>query len=96
MRSEADPDKGDRHAGADSGDEHREVYDARWESTTSLAAGTRRGPYEVLGLIGSGAMGEDIRRTRVPERRDGGGVIVQMHASLAADKVQEVVLNNHE
>ncbi len=35
-----------------------QCYDARQVSTMSLAAGTRLGPYEVLGLIGSGGMGE--------------------------------------
>ena len=36
--------------------------------------------------------GEDIRWTGVLEKRDGKWVIVQMHASLAADKVRERVM----
>jgi len=41
---------------------------------------------------GKRGMGEDIRWTGVLEKRDGKWVIVQMHASLAADKVREWVL----
>jgi len=38
--------------------------------------------------------GEDIRWTGVLEKRDGKWVIVQMHASLAADKVRENAMKN--
>ena len=40
--------------------------------------------------------GEDIRWTGVLEKRDGKWVIVQMHASLAADKVRESVLKDRK
>lgn len=36
--------------------------------------------------------GEGLRWTGVLEKRDGRWVIVQMHASLAADKVRDIVL----
>lgn len=36
--------------------------------------------------------GEDLRWTGVLEKRDNRWVIVQMHASLAADKVREIVM----
>jgi len=36
--------------------------------------------------------GEDLRWTGVLEKRDGRWVIVQMHASLAVDKVREIVM----
>jgi len=39
-----------------------------------------------------GTMGEDLRWTGVLEKREGKWVIVQMHASLAADKVRDMVL----
>ena len=39
-----------------------------------------------------GRFGEDLRGTGVLEKRDGHWVIVQMHASLAVDKVREIVM----
>ncbi len=40
----------------------------------------------------AGRFGEGLRWTGVLEKRDGRWVIVQMHASLAVDKVREIVL----
>ena len=47
---------------------------------------------DVVEFDGKRGMGEDIRWTGVLEKRDGMWVIVQMHASLAADKVRERVM----
>jgi ketosteroid isomerase-like protein len=47
---------------------------------------------DVVELDGKRGGGEDIRWTGVLEKRGGAWVIVQMHASLAADKVRESVL----
>ena len=44
---------------------------------------------DVVEWEGKRGGGEDIRWTGVLEKRDGKWVIVQMHASLAADKVRE-------
>jgi hypothetical protein len=49
---------------------------------------------DVVEWEGKRGGGEDIRWTGVLEKRDGKWVIVQMHASLAADKVRESVLKN--
>lgn len=49
---------------------------------------------DVIEWEGKRGGGEDIRWTGVLEKRDGKWVIVQMHASLAADKVRESVLKN--
>jgi ketosteroid isomerase-like protein len=40
--------------------------------------------------------GEGLRWTGVLEKRDGRWVIVQMHASLAVDKVRDIVLKDLE
>ncbi|MCJ7485412.1 MAG: nuclear transport factor 2 family protein [Candidatus Aminicenantes bacterium] len=49
---------------------------------------------DVVEWEGKRGGGEDIRWTGVLEKRDGKWLIVQMHASLAADKVRESVLKN--
>ena len=49
---------------------------------------------DVVEWEGKRGGGEDIRWTGVLEKRDGRWVIVQMHASLAADKVRESVMKN--
>ena len=71
-------------------------YNTRRESTMALAAGTRLRPYEILGPVGPLGTAADLRCTGVLEERDGKWVIVQMHASLAADEVREVVLEDRK
>ena len=60
----------------------------------SLAAGTRLRPYEILGPVGPLGTAVDLRCTGVLEERDDKWVIVQMHASLATDKVRESVIKS--
>ena len=48
---------------------------------------------DIVEFDGKRGGSEDIRWTGVLEKRDGKWVIVQMHASLAADKVRESVKN---
>ena len=62
----------------------------------ALAAGTRLRPYEILGPVGPLGTAADLRCTGVLEERDDKWVIVQMHASLAADEVREVVPEDHK
>lgn len=49
---------------------------------------------DVVEWDGKRGGGENIRWTGVLEKREGKWVIVQMHASLAADKVRESVMKN--
>jgi len=49
---------------------------------------------DVVEFDGKRGGGEDIRWTGVLEKRDGKWVIVQMHASLASDKVRESMKKN--
>ncbi len=49
---------------------------------------------DVVEWDGKRGGGENIRWTGVLEKREGKWLIVQMHASLAADKVRESVLKN--
>ncbi len=43
-----------------------------------------------------GRFGEGLRWTGVLEKRDGRWVFVQMHASLAADKVRDIVMKDQK